>query len=580
MRFLAVVVNGILDLKNFYPLSLELMAKHSIFVDIVGFRPALTSAASQYDGLIVGSDWNQNAELVRAFKVAGKTTVLLQSEGMFVEAKKWYVGKAPLTDLACLWGPEHADIFMGRGYNGAMVVTGPPRFDTYYNFRPAMARDKVYETLGLRDPSKPFILYLGQYFPKHEFGSALLQSQIQLTRFAGDSSADYYAIVKSHPQEAPKSYFSRSEVLGPNKSDHVLVADRGSHTEAIEISTLLHFSSGVVTFSSTAAIEAMLLGRPAAVFEGGLSSPLSNGQIARLPTVASQSELLQVMNAGVDTRAFQNFISRFLPGAITGQYASIAASAIATMARDTTKTSVPAAQSAPADLAESDRQISDASAYRWVAIDAYTEVARAIGAQHLNGLSAECLTPFCATPRAVARKMSTHYQELHENDNGYQANNWLVPELPHLIGTKARRILEIGCGNGRFIRAAAEIADTVIGIDFAASPLLKDLPPNVQFVQHNVVTEELPTADLACSADVLEHFTLEEIVNVVRKLHAAAPKQYHLIACYDDGHSHHTIMHPGAWLALFRSFSQKYKIADVRPRRNNPKQLVCVISSI
>jgi len=234
----------------------------------------------------------------------------------------------------------------------------------------------------------------------------------------------------------------------------------------------------------------------------------------------------------------------------------------------------------PSPVAESDRQVPNVSAYRRVAIDAYTEAATIIGVLNPNGLASDSLKSLCVKPAAVTRQASGYYQDLHENDQGYQINNWLVPELPLLKNAGARRIVEIGCGNGRFIRAAAEVAESVIGIDFASSPLLNELPENAAFMQKDVVTEELPTGDLACSADVLEHFATDEIVNLAQKIHRIAPKQYHLIACYDDGHSHNTIMHPGAWLALFRSFSPKYKIADVRPRRNNPKQLVCVISNI
>ena len=173
MRYLAVALNGILDLRNFYPLALELLAKHSIVVDVATFEDGQAKLAQLYDGLIVGSDWNQNGDLVRAFRAAGKRTVLLQSEGMFLDPRQWYAGAFPLTDLACLWGAEHETIFRERGYGGATVITGPPRFDIYAGFRPLLGREEVYETLGLDDPGKPYILVLGQFFPEEEFGEAL-----------------------------------------------------------------------------------------------------------------------------------------------------------------------------------------------------------------------------------------------------------------------------------------------------------------------------------------------------------------------------------------------------------------------
>ena len=234
----------------------------------------------------------------------------------------------------------------------------------------------------------------------------------------------------------------------------------------------------------------------------------------------------------------------------------------------------------PTPVAESDRQTADADSYRAVAITAYTELAETIVKSPPRGLSLADIKELSVEPRSDAYKEATYYQKLHESDEGYQVNNWLFSELPTLKDCGARTIIEIGCGNGRFIRAASTIAEKIIGVDFAASPSLADLPRNVTFVQCNVVTDELPTGDLACSADVLEHFKREDIVDVVGKIHSIAPKQYHLIACYDDGHSHETIMSPGVWLALFRRFSSNYRIIDIRPRRNDPKQLICVVSNI
>ncbi len=260
MRLAAVAINGILDLKNFYPLALELKTKHSINVDILGYRPDIANLTKLYDGLIVGSDWNQNAALVQAFNAAGRKTILLQSEGMFFQESQWYVGKAPIAKAACLWGPIHKDIFLRRGYTGALAVAGPPRFDIYWKFPPAMSKRMVYKKLGLPDLDRPYVVYLCQFFPRHEFGDALFQNQIDLTRSAAGIADIGYAVIKTHPQES-KDYFSRSEVLGGSLPDHVRILDTGGHTEAIEISTLMYHAAGVVTFSSTAAIEAMMMGR-------------------------------------------------------------------------------------------------------------------------------------------------------------------------------------------------------------------------------------------------------------------------------------------------------------------------------
>lgn len=179
----------------------------------------------------------------------------------------------------------------------------------------------MYEAIGLEDESRPFVLYLGQFFPKAEFGEALYQNQIDLTKFAGESPETIYSVIKSHPQEHAPDYFSRADLLqgaGPS----VKIIDRGGHTETVEVSTLIYYSKGVVKFSSTAAIEAMMMGRPAAIVENGLASPLSDGRIASIPSCTNHFELTQILDKGVDSKSFENFVTTFLPGEISGQYTS------------------------------------------------------------------------------------------------------------------------------------------------------------------------------------------------------------------------------------------------------------------
>ncbi len=328
MKFVAVAINGILDLKNFYPLSIELRTKHGIWVDVIGHKPGLEAIERSYDGLIVGSDWNQNAPIVDAFNKSGKPTILVQSEGMFIDEALWYVGTTPRCLLSCVWGPEHEAIFRKRGYKGKIIVSGPPRFDTYYNFRPVMTKGDVYKTLGLADLSKPYILYVGQFFHIAEFGEALYNQQVELTKFAAQTGASFYGIIKSHPQETPANFFSRESVIEQQGQDHIKIIDQSGHSEAVEISTLIYYSKCVVTFSSTAAIEAIHLDIPAAIYCSILQSPLSDGRLASLPSISTQEELARVISSISKKDALTEFTSRFLPGSITGKFTSSTAQAI------------------------------------------------------------------------------------------------------------------------------------------------------------------------------------------------------------------------------------------------------------
>jgi SAM-dependent methyltransferase len=174
---------------------------------------------------------------------------------------------------------------------------------------------------------------------------------------------------------------------------------------------------------------------------------------------------------------------------------------------------------------------------------------------------------------------SSFYDRQHEDDQ-YRQNNWLLDELAILKTIEPRTVVEIGCGNGRFLRAVAPYAASVVGLDWAQSPELRDLPANVRVLRLDVVTAPIPNGDLICSADVLEHFAPRDVEPVVAKLAAAGPYQHHVIACYDDGHTHLSILPPVGWLAIFRKHCSTAYLADIHYRRNDPAQIVCTISNL
>ena len=173
-----------------------------------------------------------------------------------------------------------------------------------------------------------------------------------------------------------------------------------------------------------------------------------------------------------------------------------------------------------------------------------------------------------------------YYQALHEGDEAYQENNWLVPSLDTILAAKPNSVLEIGCGNGRFLAAAAGRVPRVIGVDWAESPLVGALAGKVEFHRASALEFDFPPVDVICSADVLEHFPLTELPGLVGRMHAAGRFNYHVIACYDDGHSHISIMDPDQWLALFRRVDPGYRLHDLWPRRGDTRQLVCIVTNL
>lgn len=175
---------------------------------------------------------------------------------------------------------------------------------------------------------------------------------------------------------------------------------------------------------------------------------------------------------------------------------------------------------------------------------------------------------------------ATDYQKLHDTARGYQDNNWLVEHCDVIRSALPETIIEVGCGNGKFLKAIAPAVNHAIGLDWARSSQLHDLPANVEFIETNVLQDTLPSGDVCCSADVLEHFEPSMLPGLLKKLHGAARFNYHVIACYDDGHSHCAVLHPGQWLGLFQSISPGYRLAATMTRPSRPDRLVCVITNI
>ncbi|MBP2462075.1 MULTISPECIES: class I SAM-dependent methyltransferase [unclassified Rhizobium] len=183
-------------------------------------------------------------------------------------------------------------------------------------------------------------------------------------------------------------------------------------------------------------------------------------------------------------------------------------------------------------------------------------------------------------PRNGAGLLASYYQDLHEGNDAYRENNWLTSELNEILSISGNgRVVEIGCGNGQFTAIIAPHVAVVHAFDWAKSDYMEAPPENVTFHHGDVRIQPIPQADVVCSADVLEHFAPTDLAPVVAKFCSAGAAQHHVIACYDDGHSHLTVMPPSAWLALFKRFCPTAYIQRIECRRNNAEQLVCVIST-
>lgn len=173
-----------------------------------------------------------------------------------------------------------------------------------------------------------------------------------------------------------------------------------------------------------------------------------------------------------------------------------------------------------------------------------------------------------------------YYEKMHAEEEGYKKNNWLLEYLPALQKLDAKHLVEIGCGNGKFLRQAASAFEKITGCDWVRTDTLPLEKPNVDFKQVDLTKGGVPQADIICSADVLEHMPVESIPQVLNSLISSAPLQFHVIACYDDGHSHLSVFDPATWLALFRRSLPHAWMYDVAPRFGDSSRAICVITNI
>lgn len=180
--------------------------------------------------------------------------------------------------------------------------------------------------------------------------------------------------------------------------------------------------------------------------------------------------------------------------------------------------------------------------------------------------------------------LQQRYQQFHDENIHYQTNNWMIDDLPLLRRTNAASIIEIGCGNGRFLDLAAQSFDRVAGVDFARSPILDEIlgrHPGIEFHQIDLAEPRALDGlqgDLVVSADVLEHLLPETLDAILGTIDAVAPIAWHTIACYEADWTHPSVFTPEQWLDRFRAVDPAYCLTRIAHRRGRESQPVATIT--
>lgn len=184
------------------------------------------------------------------------------------------------------------------------------------------------------------------------------------------------------------------------------------------------------------------------------------------------------------------------------------------------------------------------------------------------------------TARSTSGLDKEYYQNLHNRNKSYNSNNWLVSYFQEtgLLNNIPNnfKVGEIGCGNGQFCEILTHQVDKIYAFDWAMSNAFKpERFANIKFIKGDILNIDLDqfNLDLILSGDVLEHFDEENLKLLIPKMISAAQYNLHIIACYDDGHSHLTIKDPEWWLAKFQEFDPNYSLTETR------RENVAVISN-
>lgn len=168
-----------------------------------------------------------------------------------------------------------------------------------------------------------------------------------------------------------------------------------------------------------------------------------------------------------------------------------------------------------------------------------------------------------------------YYQKRHDTEKGYQNNNWSLQYVDLINSLKRESIVEIGCGNGKFIEEMIKTHKTVYGIDWAKASSIEKIESKFNFIQEDINIAQNIQCDIAVSADVLEHVPMRKIKDLIKTIDQYAPIQLHKIACY-RAPSHLTVIKPIEWLKLFKEVDKNYYIYDVH-RRSKKRTTVTVI---
>lgn len=221
-------------------------------------------------GFLISHDWlNVHQVIVKIFQQLDIPTILLTHEGVFQNRTIFYESKAPISDLALVWGELHKEIFVERGFPANKIYpVGSIKLNNMKNFSCDLSREEFFQKTGL-DAHKKTIIYCCQLCDA-QWGcqeTALYYQRKQIEDIVSIClKKGYNCIIRNSPAH-PAMVMSPEfiDCLQKNKNVFVDGYDLDGIAKSryqVSIGDSIFYSDLVIGMNTTVQLEAVLIQKP------------------------------------------------------------------------------------------------------------------------------------------------------------------------------------------------------------------------------------------------------------------------------------------------------------------------------
>lgn len=249
-------------------------------------------------GFLITHDWlPAHQVVVKIFQKLGVQTVLITHEGVFQNRNLFYDSKAPICDIALVWGRLHKEIFIERGYSSEKIFeVGSIKLNKMKNFSFNVDKDKFFSITNLHADKKT-ILYCCQLCDL-QWGcqeNALNHQKKQIEDIVMLCNENEYNCIIRNSPALPMRVLPDDFVSYLSKYDNVFIDGYDLDNTAksqykVSIEDSLFYSDLVIGMNTTVQLEAVLIHKPAIIMQY-FDFDAVWGRVLGLPIAKSKKDL-------------------------------------------------------------------------------------------------------------------------------------------------------------------------------------------------------------------------------------------------------------------------------------------------